>query len=263
MHVLEDSAIFTTIHNEALKGNTSGRRARRAMVQYTFIGTVILVFLAALYYTHSMIGDLAQEKKGNIYVPGGKNLSLNTAGDGDGALIEFKVANLGGIPENTGTFVIQTKPAWSKLGAERFVNLTNDGFWTHCRFFRVIKGFMAQFGINGEPSKNNEWKKSIKDEGVKYSNKRGVVSFAMAGPGTRSHQLFINFKDNKFLDQQGFSPIGEVVEGMDVVDKLYSGYGEGAPSGKGPNQGKIQNQGNAYLKKDFPKLSYIISAEIK
>jgi len=122
---------------------------------------------------------------------------------------------------------------------------------------------MAQWGINGSPEKNKKWKKSIVDEGVKQSNKRGTVSFAMAGPGTRSHQLFINYKNNKYLDEQGFAPIGEIVEGMDVVDRLYSGYGEGAPSGKGPNQGKIQMQGNKYLKENFPKLTYIVSAKVK
>ena len=98
---------------------------------------------------------------------------------------------------------------------------------------------------------------------MKQSNKRGTVSFAMAGPGTRSHQLFINYKNNKYLDEQGFAPIGEIVEGMDVVDRLYSGYGEGAPSGKGPNQGKMQMQGNKYLKENFPKLTYIVSAKVK
>ena len=265
MHVLEDSAIYATQHQEELKGNKSGGRARRAMVRNSFIGLVVAVFFAALYFTHNMIGDLAEEEKAGVQVPGGKNIELKEASaDANGSyLIEFKVANLNGNKDEKGTFVIKTNPEWSKLGAQRVVELTNDGFWDECRFFRVINNFMAQFGINGDPEMNKKWKEPIKDEGVKESNRRGTVTFAMAGPGTRSHQLFINFKNNKFLDSQGFSPIGQVVEGMDVVDQLYKGYGEGAPSGNGPNQGKMQNQGNKYLKENFPKLTYIVSAKVK
>lgn len=265
MHVLEDSAIFATLQNEAVKENKGGRRARRAMVRYSFIGVVVTVFFAALYFTKSMISDLAaEENRDGVYVPGGKKISLTKGSpDKDGNyFIEFQVANLGGVPNENGKFTIKTRPDWSSLGAQRVVDLTNDGFWDDCRFFRVISNFMAQFGINGEPEKNKKWKKSIKDEGVKESNKRGIVTFAMAGPGTRSHQLFINFKNNKFLDSQGFSPVGEVVEGMDVVDQLYSGYGEGAPGGKGPSQGKIQSEGNKYLKEKFPKLTYIVKAKV-
>jgi peptidyl-prolyl cis-trans isomerase A (cyclophilin A) len=265
MHVLEDSAIFATLQHEELKGNKSGRRKRRAMVRNSFIAAMAAIFLAACYFTHNMITDLAEEKKGSLQVPGGKLSTLaddasevktkNMITNGK-ALIEFSVANLNGNGEK-GTFVIETKPEWSKLGAQRVIDLTYDGFWDECRFFRVLNNFMAQFGINGDPKMNKKWKAPIKDEGVKESNRRGVVTFAMAGPGTRSHQLFINFKNNKFLDKQGFAPIGEVVEGMDVVDKLYKGYGEK------PSQGKIQNQGNKYLKKKFPKLSHIVSAKVK
>jgi len=132
------------------------------------------------------------------------------------------------------------------------------------RFFRVIPNFMAQFGIHGNPSVMSAWRTAqIKDDPVKGSNTRGMVVFATAGPNTRTTQLFINFKDNSSLDKQGFAPFGEVTKGMDVVDKIFDGYGEGAPRGKGPEQGRIQNEGNAYLTKDFPKMDYIKTATIE
>ena len=124
----------------------------------------------------------------------------------------------------------------------------------------MLPGFVAQFGINGDPDVQSKWRSSnIPDDPVKVSNKRGTVVFATAGPNTRTSQIFINTRaqGNDFLDKQGFSPIGEVIEGMDIVDKFYSGYGEGAPAGKGPNQGLIQKQGNTYLERAYPKLSYI------
>ena len=141
--------------------------------------------------------------------------------------------------------------------------LTSAGFWDGCRIFRVIPGFIVQFGINGDPSVQSQWRgQNLKDDPVKVTNSRGTVVFATAGPNSRTTQLFINTRaqGNTFLDNQGFSPIGKVIEGMDVVDKMYAGYGEGAPAGKGPNQGKIQLQGNAYLTQSFPKLSYFSKA---
>jgi len=133
------------------------------------------------------------------------------------------------------------------------------------RIFRVLPGFVAQFGINGNPEVQAKWKaQNLKDDPVKVTNKRGTVVFATAGPNTRTTQLFINLNDrNSFLDKQGFSPLGEVVSGMDVVDQFYAGYGEGAPSGKGPNQGLIQAKGNAYLEPNYPKLSYFSSVSVK
>ena len=122
---------------------------------------------------------------------------------------------------------------------------------------------MAQFGINGDPKVAAVWRtQAIKDDPVKQSNRRGWVSFAMAGPNTRTTQLFINYGDNASLDRMGFSPIGQVIEGMDVVDRLYSGYGEGAPKGKGPDQARIQREGNAYLTREFPQLDSVKKASI-
>jgi peptidyl-prolyl cis-trans isomerase A (cyclophilin A) len=117
---------------------------------------------------------------------------------------------------------------------------------------------MAQFGLHGEPEINTTWRAArIPDDAVVKSNTRGMLTFATAGPNTRTTQLFINFKNNHRLDGMGFAPFGEVVQGMDIVDKIYSGYGEGAPRGRGPDQGRIQREGNRYLRADFPKLDYI------
>jgi len=141
--------------------------------------------------------------------------------------------------------------------------LTDANFWDDCRFFRVLPGFVVQFGINGNPEVQKKWRSAnLPDDQVRVSNERGTVVFATAGPNSRTSQLFINTREggNGFLDKQGFSPIGRVIEGMDVVDQMYAGYGEGAPAGRGPNQGKIQLEGNRYLRENFPKLTYIQKA---
>jgi peptidyl-prolyl cis-trans isomerase A (cyclophilin A) len=164
-----------------------------------------------------------------------------------------------------GDFVIDVTREWSPNGADRFYNLVKNGYYDGCRFFRVVGGFMAQFGINGDPQVNAAWNQAkIQDDPVKESNKRGYVTFAKSSlPNSRGTQVFINYADrNASLDSQGFSPFGIVTTGMEVVDSLYSEYGDGAPRGKGPDQGQIQMQGNAYLEKDFPKLDYIKKAMI-
>jgi peptidyl-prolyl cis-trans isomerase A (cyclophilin A) len=167
------------------------------------------------------------------------------------------------LDTSKGPIVIEVHREWAPQGADRFYNLVQNGFYDDLRFFRVISGFMVQFGIHGTPGIQAPWRNAqIKDDPVKQSNKRGTITFATAGPNTRTTQVFINFADNTGLDKQGFAPFGQVVTGMDVVDKLYSGYGEGAPRGKGPDQGRIQAEGNAYLTKEFPQLDYIKSATI-
>jgi peptidyl-prolyl cis-trans isomerase A (cyclophilin A) len=163
-----------------------------------------------------------------------------------------------------GTFVVEVNRAWSPNGADRFYNLVKNGFYDDTRFFRVIPGFMVQFGINGDPAVSAPWREArISDDKVTQSNKRGYITFATSGPNSRTTQVFINFGDNAGLDGQGFSPFGRVVSGMNVVDALHAGYGEGAPSGRGPNQGKIQTEGNAYLTREFDKLDYIKKATIE
>jgi len=162
-----------------------------------------------------------------------------------------------------GDFVVQVTRDWAPNGADRFFNLVKNGYYKDIAFFRVVKGFMAQFGIHGDPKLNNVWRDaSIKDDPVKSSNTRGRVTFATRGPDTRTVQLFINFGDNARLDGMGFSPFGEVVSGMEIVDSLYNGYGEGAPRGRGPDQGRLQGEGNTYLKADFGQLDYLVSADI-
>ncbi len=162
-----------------------------------------------------------------------------------------------------GKFIVEITRSLAPNGADRFYNLVRSGYFKDIAFFRVIPGFMCQFGIHGDPSVSAKWRSAnIPDDPVKGSNTRGTITFATAGPNTRTTQLFINFGDNSNLDGMGFAPIGKVVEGMDVVDKIYSGYGEGAPRGRGPDQQRIQAEGNAYLKKDFPNLDYIKSASI-
>jgi peptidyl-prolyl cis-trans isomerase A (cyclophilin A) len=130
--------------------------------------------------------------------------------------------------------------------------------------FRVVPGFVVQFGINGDPNVQSKWRgATMSDDPFRVSNARGTVVFATAGPNSRTTQIFVNTREqgNTFLDKQGFSPIGKVVEGMDIIDRCFAGYGEGAPAGKGPNQGLIQLKGNAYLKESYPKLTYISKAE--
>lgn len=162
-----------------------------------------------------------------------------------------------------GPFVIEVHRDWAPNGADRFYNLVKNGFYDNARFFRVISGFMVQFGINGDPKLSAVWREArIKDDPVKESNGRGYITFATAGPNTRTTQVFINFADNAALDRQGFAPFGQIVSGMNVVDGLYADYGEGGSGGRGPAQDRIQREGNAYLTAEFAKMDYIKKATI-
>jgi len=163
-----------------------------------------------------------------------------------------------------GAFVVHVVRDWAPLGADRFRKLVESGFYDDARFFRVLPGFVVQFGIAGDPLVTKKWERSeIKDDPVRQSNTRGRITFATAGPDTRTTQVFINLNDkNAKLDARGFSPFGEVIEGMEVVEKLYGGYGEGAPDGTGPNQEHLEKNGNAYLTRDFPKLDFIKKAAV-
>ena len=148
-----------------------------------------------------------------------------------------------------GDFVVEVHRDWAPLGADRFYNLVKNGYFTNAAFFRVVPGFIVQFGLNANPAVNKVWMNAnIKDDPVMGSNKRGTLVFATAGPNTRTTQLFINFGDNAGLDRQGFAPFGTVTDGMDVVDKIYRGYGER------PDQQRITEEGNAYLDKNFPMM---------
>jgi peptidyl-prolyl cis-trans isomerase A (cyclophilin A) len=156
-----------------------------------------------------------------------------------------------------GDVVIRVHRGWAPLGADRFYNLVRAGFFTDAAFFRVIPGFMAQFGISAKPDVAAAWKNAnLPDDRVVESNLRGRITFATAGPNTRTTQLFINYGNNAGLDAQGFAPFGEVIEGMDIVDKINPEYREQ------PDQGRIQAQGKAYLDRSFPRLDRIVSAVI-
>ena len=163
-----------------------------------------------------------------------------------------------------GAFVVQVTRAWAPQGADRFYNLVKSGFFDSVRFFRVVSGFMVQFGINGDPATMARWRDApINDDPVTQSNKRGYITFATAGPNTRTTQVFINFVDNGNLDSMGFAPFGRVVSGIEVVDALNAEYGEGAPRGRGPDQGRLQREGNAYLAKEFPRMDFVKKATIE
>jgi peptidyl-prolyl cis-trans isomerase A (cyclophilin A) len=156
-----------------------------------------------------------------------------------------------------GAFVLEVRREWAPNGADRFYNLVKNGFYDGVRFFRVVPGFMVQFGINGDPKVSAPWRDArIKDDPVRQSNRRGTITFATSGRDSRTSQVFINFDDNAGLDRQGFSPFGRVVSGMNVVDSIHSGYGER------PDQGRIQFEGNAYLTKEFPRLDFVKKATI-
>lgn len=158
-----------------------------------------------------------------------------------------------------GDFTIEVEPASAPRGAARFRELIDQKFYDDCRFFRVVKGFVVQFGINGDPKVAKKWREDrIEDDMVKGTNARGTLTFATSGPDSRTTQLFINLADNERLDGLGFAPFAKVVDGMKVVDSLYSQYGE-APSRQ---QGAIQAEGNAYLQEAFPKLDYIKTARV-
>jgi peptidyl-prolyl cis-trans isomerase A (cyclophilin A) len=162
-----------------------------------------------------------------------------------------------------GDFVVTVTRAWAPQGADRFYNLVKHHFFDNASFFRVLPNFMAQFGISAYPAVNKVWEPAtIKDDPVTQHNVRGYVSFATAGPNTRTTQVFINFGDNSRLDHDGFAPFGQITDGMKVVDMFYDQYGEGAPSGGGPDQDQIQKQGKPYLDKGWPKLDYIKTATI-
>jgi peptidyl-prolyl cis-trans isomerase A (cyclophilin A) len=159
---------------------------------------------------------------------------------------------------SAGEFIVTVNRSQAPNGADRFYNLVKNGFYDGARFFRVVPGFMVQFGISGDPEIQKNWANAnIQDDPVKGTNARGTITFATRGPNTRTSQVFINFGNNAGLDKQGFAPFGEVTTGMTVVDKINAEYRER------PQQGRIQGEGNAYLNKEFPKLDFIKKATIE
>ncbi|GAB5442478.1 MAG: peptidylprolyl isomerase [Fuerstiella sp.] len=179
--------------------------------------------------------------------------TTGAASSADQAPDKFRVK----FETSAGDFVLEVVRKWAPKGADRFYELVQKDFYKDARFFRVVPNFVVQWGINGDPEVQAKWREAkIADDPVVASNLRGYITFATAGPGTRTTQLFINLVDNQRLDEMGFAPFGRVVEGMEVVDKITAEYG-GAPS-----QDAIQAQGNAYLKENFPNMDYIKSVKV-
>lgn len=168
------------------------------------------------------------------------------------------------VETTQGTFVIAVDRALAPRGADRFYRLARAGYFDDSRFFRVVPGFIAQFGIPGDPAISRVWRdRAMPDDSARTSNVRGTIAYAMTGPNTRTTQLFISLVDNSRIDVQGFAPIGRVVSGMDVVDRLYGGYGETAGGGmRAGKQDRMMNEGNRHLDADFPKLDRLVRARV-
>jgi peptidyl-prolyl cis-trans isomerase A (cyclophilin A) len=202
--------------------------------------------------------------------PGAKAPALAKAAPFDPALLQPATVRVKAPAEyevkfvtTAGDFGIKVTRAWAPNGADRFYNLVRHHFYDGAAFFRVLPGFMAQFGLSPYPEVSKAWDQAnIKDDPVTQSNHRGFITYAMAGPNTRTTQVFINYGNNERLDHDGFAAFGMVTDGMEVVDKLYSGYGEGAPDGKGPRQDLIGTRGRAYLEQSFSKLDTIETATL-
>ena len=168
------------------------------------------------------------------------------------------------LDTSKGPVEIEVRRDWAPRGADHFYSLVKTGFYDGNRFFRVVRNFVVQFGISGDPQLNRLWATAnLPDDPVTQSNVKGTVTYAQLGPNSRSTQLFINLKDNKALDKQGFAPIGKVISGMETVERLYSSYGEMAPRGQGPDPSQIEVQGNAYLEDHFARLDFINKATIR
>eukprot|EP00343_Euplotes_focardii_P008334 CAMPEP_0205819446 /NCGR_PEP_ID=MMETSP0206-20130828/1831_1 /ASSEMBLY_ACC=CAM_ASM_000279 /TAXON_ID=36767 /ORGANISM="Euplotes focardii, Strain TN1" /LENGTH=191 /DNA_ID=CAMNT_0053113057 /DNA_START=81 /DNA_END=656 /DNA_ORIENTATION=+ len=184
------------------------------------------------------------------------------AGQKNGAYtVKFEV-KLSPDAAGTESFLVEVRPDWAPLGAKRFKDMMDARYFDGCRFHRAVRGFMTQFGIAGDPALYKRFgSKQFPDDPLKQSNTLGKVSFAHRGPNTRSTQMFINRADNSGLDEQNFPPFAQVVEGMDVVERVFDGYGDYPPRGKGPEPERIKAEGNAYLEA-FPKLSFIVSTTI-
>lgn len=163
-----------------------------------------------------------------------------------------------------GAFVVAVTRAWAPLGVDRFYNLVRGGFFDDTRVYRVVDGFVAQFGLNGDPYVNQAWKTEyLVDDPVTQTNRRGRVTFAKGGRHSRTTEIFVSLRDNPQLDESGFAPFGEVVEGMEVVEAFHAAYGDGPPRGEGPYQAMVEARGNAYLDAEFPELTRIERATVE
>jgi len=218
-------------------------RKRRISMRLTAIASMMIVSMFIAAAAGSATAQVNLEKL------------MNPAQLNETAPDKFKVK----FDTSKGEFTIEVTRAWAPNGADRFYNLVKNGFYDNCKFFRAIEGFMVQFGVNGNPKISAALSTAnIKDDPVKQSNTRGYITYATAGPNTRTTQVFINYGDNSRLDKDGFSPFGKVTNGMNIVESLYNKYA-GKPS---DYQDEIKRIGNAFLEKNFPNLDFIKSATI-
>ncbi len=162
---------------------------------------------------------------------------------------------------SAGDFVVEVHRDWAPNGADRFSELVTSKFFDQCRFYRVVRRFIAQWGVSGDPAMNRRWA-PIKDDPAKQKNLKGTIAYAKEGANNRTNIVFVNLADNALLDKTGFVPFGRVVSGMDVVEKIFAGYGDSAPRGEGPDPTKMMMQGNSYLEGRFPRLDFIKKATI-
>jgi len=219
------------------------------------IATVIVLFASLLVHAQAPDQKSAPAKTSGTHAAavGPRPSLLNPASLKAKAPAVFKAK----FTTNVGSFVVEVHRDWAPIGADRFYNLVRSGYFKDIALFRVVPGFMCEFGIHGDPAISAKWRgANIPDDEVKGSNLRGTITYAMAGPNTRTTQLFINYADNTRLDGMGFAPFGTVVEGMDVVDKIYPGYRDT------PRQDLITEQGDAYLRANFPDIDRIRLARI-
>lgn len=202
------------------------------------------------------LAEISKAKQsGGAAPPAGTGTKASLSAEGQSpvkSVGSFKVK----LQATTGDIVIHVHRDWAPVGAHRFYELVKAGFYDECRFFRVIPNFMVQFGISGDPQAQRRWDQNIQDDPVIKSNEKGYVTFATAGPNTRTTQVFINYKNNANLDRQGFAPFGEVIEGMQNAEAIFAEYLEE------PDQGQITKRGNEYLNSKYPRLDYIKKAEI-
>lgn len=261
-HGLEMHTIRPSGLRAAVRAVNSGRDFVRSLWKFSAPMKKLLFICASLALTFTVIAaeDAKKDEKKEAPKAEAKEAAKPAAPgfDDPSKLTEKAPESFKAQFETTkGKFTIEVTRSLAPNGADRFYNLVRSGYFKDIAFFRVVPGFMVQFGIHGDPAISAKWRAAnITDDPVKTSNKPGYVTFATAGPDTRTTQLFINYGDNGFLDGQGFSPFGKVIEGMDVVNKINS------DSRERPNQGAIQGAGNSYLKKGFPNLDYIQSASI-
>ena len=161
-----------------------------------------------------------------------------------------------------GDFVVEAHRAWAPHGVDRFHELVSMKYFDQGRFFRVVPGFIAQFGVHRNFEVHGKWRTMfIADDPPQQKNLRGMLAYAKSDPGTRATEIFINLADNKALDDQGFVPFAQVVQGMDVVDKFYAGYGEMRPEGKYIDPTRVEGEANEYLIQRFPRLDFIVQAD--